>query len=76
MLNGHQMGHFRASNGFRRGDPLSPYLFLIGMEGLSVLLQKTEVNRVQITDMCLVITMLVRSFSTTWHENSCLFQIH
>jgi hypothetical protein len=45
LLNGVQCGQFNASRGIRQGDSLSPYLFLICVEGLSPLLQRADMER-------------------------------
>ncbi|KAK2636690.1 hypothetical protein Ddye_031482 [Dipteronia dyeriana] len=41
LVNGSPTREFRVKRGLRQGDPLSPFLFNVAVEGLTVLLRKT-----------------------------------
>ena len=44
LINGIPTGFFRISKGIGQGDPLSPYLFVLGMEAFSLLIDKAAVG--------------------------------
>ena len=41
LINGEPKGYITLSRGIKQGDPLSPYLFLLCVDGLSSLIKKT-----------------------------------
>lgn len=40
IVNGSRTNNFKVEQGLRQGDPLSPLLFVISMEGLTCLMEK------------------------------------
>ncbi|GAA0158176.1 hypothetical protein LIER_15271 [Lithospermum erythrorhizon] len=45
LINGSPKGFVRPSRGIRQGEPLSPYLFLICVEGLTCMIREAEVRK-------------------------------
>ena len=62
LVNGTPAGFFNNSKGLRQGDPLSPYLFVTGMEALSCLI-KRAVSGGYLTG-CRVKGKVVREFNS------------
>lgn len=46
MVNWEAKGYLEPSRGFRQGDPISPYLFMLCVEGLLALISQNERNGV------------------------------
>lgn len=40
LINGKQTEYFEPSRGIKQGDPLSPYLFILGMKFISMLIHR------------------------------------
>lgn len=59
QLNGQKVGSIKPSRGLRQGDPLSPFLFLICMEGLSHKLKSSSLQGIAISHWGLFISHLL-----------------
>ena len=46
LVNGSPTREFEIFRGLRQGDPLSPFLFILVMEGLNAVIRKAEEKRV------------------------------
>ncbi|RVW75063.1 hypothetical protein CK203_056012 [Vitis vinifera] len=55
LVNGTSSGFFHSSRGWRQGDPLSPYLFVIGMEALCTLINKAVTTTEQMSSLCWIL---------------------
>ncbi|XP_031101846.1 uncharacterized protein LOC116005747 [Ipomoea triloba] len=71
LVNGQPVGAVTPTRGIRQGDPLSPYLFIICAEGLSMLLQQQEARGLMHG------VRVARGAPTVWHlffaDDSLLF---
>jgi len=45
LINGAPEGFFEAQRGIRQGDPVSPFLFILAMEGLNNMIKTAKTNR-------------------------------
>jgi len=44
IINGNPEGFFQSQRGLRQGDPMSPFLFILAMEGLNSMIRKASEN--------------------------------
>ncbi|KAL6332308.1 hypothetical protein AAG906_004871 [Vitis piasezkii] len=55
LVNGTPSGFFHSSRGLRQGNPLSPYLFVIGMKALSSLINRAVTTTEQMSSLCWIL---------------------
>ena len=76
-VEGQPHGFLKPNRGFRQGDPLSPYLFLICAKGFSFLLHKPERNRkiqdVKISSGCPSISHLLFADNLLFCKASAIY---
>lgn len=62
MLNGEPTNFFRSERGLRQGYPLSPYLFILIMEGLSILLSKNfaehQISGIKVSNLIKIVHLM------------------
>ena len=80
LMNGKPYGNVLPSRGIRQGDPLSPYLFLLCVEGFTSLLAKVEIvgklNRVSICRNAPKITNLLFTDDSLIFSRASPAEIH
>jgi hypothetical protein len=63
LVNGSLTAEFKFERGLRQGHPLSPFLFLLAVEGLNVLMKS------------LVVVGLFSSYKVNFHKSICLWEL-
>lgn len=75
-MNGESHGFFRAEKGLRQGDPLSPYLFTLVMQVLSIIIKKRiaeegnlniiTTEKLKISHLCFADDLFLFSHGDPW----------
>jgi len=81
-LNGTLVGYFKGRKCLRQGDPISPYMFVLAMEGLSLLLEEAASNSllsyhpkcsvIKLTYLCFANDLLIFSTATLASIRCCI----